>query len=738
MKMFLKSFRTTQQIILFSILILTNLILIKLPLVGILGYEFSAANAILLYLIGGVYLIHVLRSERQGELELLQIWRLNKNRLLTFVIIPFLIGLISSFFFSKCPLFEGILFYLVITVPAYLLGLTFAYYTFALSKKYSYLFFFISFIVLIFLPLDELFFNPQVYFYNPIIGYFPGTIYDENIRIDRLLIAYRILNLSFVVVILYLAQLMRQKKMLAKSFSLLIIVLVALTFSILKPLLFLSTDKESLNKRLHNTLSTDNFFIHYGNKSLFVNRTKYVALLHEYYLDQIKNQLGIRFSQKIDSYVFRNREQKQELMGAGNANIAKPWLRQIYLNYSSYEETLKHELVHIIASSFGTTVLKVADNFNSAMIEGLAVAIDDNYDGRPVHYLAKLAWQGGYRVSIPTLFSGINFFAQTSSISYIYAGSFIKYLIDRFGIGTVKHLYRSTDFKKYCGKDIHQLSNDYVEFLNNYRIVSNKYQAQLYFGSKTIFKKYCPRFAASQTREASKYFQRGKFNNALELFKDVYMYSESYNSLIGIIRILSTQKKYDDAAKYLENEISKFKTDQNYFILELALGDLLIKTNKFTNAAAEYDSLINQNPHIEYTNEVRIRQVILEQGIDSLKAFFSSSDTLKLSRLMRLNEKEIQYFSIPRSIQLAENTHRGISTFLIGLKKNFSAQNYESCYAAYQISRYFLKRMDLENAQIFAVKAVSANLNIDEKHIFVENLRMVNWFKNFSNEVKVN
>ncbi|MCL4549920.1 MAG: hypothetical protein M1495_15270 [Bacteroidetes bacterium] len=738
MKMFLKSFRITQPLVLFIALILANLILIKLPLVGILGYEFSAVNAILLYLIGGVYIIHALLTEIQNELEFLRIWRFNKNHLLAFVVIPFLIGLVSSFFFSKCPLLEGILFYLVITVPAYLLGVTFAYYSFALSKKYSYLFFFISFIILICLPLNELFFNPQVYFYNPVIGYFPGTIYDEEIRIDRLLVAYRIFNLSFVVVILCLAQLVRQKKMLAKSFSLLIIVLVALTFSILKPLLFLSTDKESLNKRLHNTLSTDNFLIHYGNKSLFANRTNYVALLHEYYLDQIKNQLGVRFNHKIDSYVFQNREQKQELMGAGNANIAKPWLRQIYLNYSSYEVTLKHELVHIVASSFGTTVLKVADNFNSAMIEGLAVAIDDNYDGMPVHYLAKLAWQGGYRVSIPTLFSGVNFFAQTSSISYIYAGSFIKYLIEKYGVQVVKHLYQKTDFDKFCGKSLTGLSKEYFEFIKNYQIDYNKNQAQLYFGSKTIFKKYCPRFAATQTREAWKYFRRGEFYSALKLFRNIYGYSESYSSLIGIIRTLSTQKKYDEAGEYLKNEISKFNTDQNYFILELALGDLLIKTNKFTNASAEYDSLISQNPHIEYTNEVLIRQFILEQGVDSLKAFFNSSDTLKLTRLIRLNEKEIRYFSIPRSIQLAENTHRDISNFLIGLKKKFNAKNYESRYAAFQISRYFLKRMDLENAQIFAVKAVSANLSIDEKQIFVENLRMVNWFKNFSNEVKVN
>ncbi len=738
MKIFFKSFRITQPLVLLIILILTNLILIKLPLAGILGYEFSIINAIVLCFVGGLFTLYALRKFGQDGLKPLYFWNLNRNLILAFVLFPFIIGLLSSVFFSKCPLSQGILFYFIITVPAYLLGIALAYYLFALSRKYSYLFFIISFIILLCLPLSELFFNPQVYFYNPIIGYFPGTIYDDNIKIDRLLVAYRIFNISLIVMLVYLAQLVQQKKIITKTFSLLIIVSVALTFYWFKPLLQFSTDKKSLNNHLYNFVSTDDFVIHFSKGALFTNDTKYAALLQEYYLDRISSELNIQFKQKIDSYVFQDKKQKQELIGAGNANIAKPWLKQIYLNNGSYEETLKHELVHVVASNFGTTLLKIADNFNSAMIEGLAVAIDDNYDGLPVHYLAKLAWQSGYRISIPALFSGINFFAHTSSISYIYAGSFIKYLIDKFGVETIKHLYHETDFDKFYGKDINRLSEEYLEFIKNYQIDFNRYKAQLYFGGKTIFKKYCPRFAASQMREASKFFQEEKLNDALGLFKNIYGYSESYNALIGIVRTLSKLKKYDEATAYLKNEISKFKTDQNYFILELTLGDLFVEKDNLNDASAEYDSLLSQNPHIEYTNEVLLRKSLLQLGMDTLKAFLNSPDSLKLYKLIHLNEKEIKYFNIPEMIRIAENIHQDISAFLIGLKKKIDVRDYELSYVSFQISKYFLKRMDFENAQFYAVKAVGADLNTETKHIFVENLRMVNWFENFFNEIKVN
>lgn len=731
-------FRFTFPIVLLIVLFLLNIFILRIPLVGIFGYEFAFLNAVVLYLIGGFCVIHFSRQIGKDEFKLKLIFYANWEIFSTLIAIPFCIGLIASLFFSRCPLQEGIPFYLVITVPAYLLGISTATYSSAVSRKYSYVIFLLGFIVVLLFPLKELFFTPQVYFYNPIIGYFPGTIYDERISINRLLIAYRILNISFAIALIYIASSIQNRKLTAKVISFLGIFALTIVFSFLKPPLLLSTNKETLNAKLQTSTSTDNFVIHFKSKTMFDNSTKYLALLHEYYLDRVKTQLHVPFRTKIDLYIFRNKEEKQELIGAENANVAKPWLKQIYLNYGDYEETLKHELVHVVAGDFGTTPLRVADNFNSAMIEGLAVAIDDNYDGLPVHNLAKLAWESNYRVSIPALFEGANFFSQTSSVSYVYAGSFVKYLIENFGIQKVERLYSNMDFKKLCGKNINLLAEDYYRFLSDYKIDYNKNKAQLYFGSKPIFKKYCPRFAANQTREASIYLQKNKLANALDLFKKVYSYSNSYNSLIGIVNVLSKQKKYYDASVYLKNEISKFRTDQNYFVLELNLGDLLVKSGQSKTAVVEYDSLLVQSPHIEYSNEMLIRKAFLFQGVDSLQSYLNSSDSLKLKKLIHLNEKEIRYFSISRIIRLAENTHEDISPFLIGLKQKSKVDNYESGYAVLRISRYFLRQMDLDNAQFFAIKTAHTKLEEDIRHIFVENLRMVNWFKNFSNELKVN
>lgn len=738
MKIFSKSFRVTQPLILSIVLVIANATLLQLPLTGMLGYEFAAANGVILFLIGGLFSIHILQIACRNELSLQQIWYRQKKYIVAFIVTPFLIGLLHSIIFSKCPLLNGIFFYLIITLPAYLLGISIAFFSFALSKKYSYLLFVLFFLTVICLPVDELILNPQVFFYNPIIGYFPGTIYDEDIKIGRMLIAYRLLNFALIAVIIFLAQAVRSKKLYAKILSLVFLIFITLTFSILKPSLRLSTDKPTLNRYLRNFIYSNYFIIHFSDQTKSADNSRYAALLHEYYLDQISNEADIQFKQKIDSYIFDDKKQKQELTGAGNANVAKPWLKQIYLNEGSYEETLKHELVHVVAANFGATFLKVADNFNSAMIEGLAVAIDNNYDGMPVHYLAKLAWQAGYRVSIPTLFSGMNFFAHTSSISYIYAGSFIKYLKEKYGIESVKNLYRATDFPKYCRKNLDQLANDYMEFIKNYRIEFNKNQAQLYFGGKTIFKKYCPRFAASQTRTASEYLAQNKFEDALKLFEEIYAYSESYNALIGIVGTLSRQKRFVEAERYLNREIAKFRTSQNYFFLELIFGDLLIETNKYSIAQSEYDSLLTQNPQIEYKNEVLIRKSILNNGIDSLKVYLQMTDIQKLRKLISLNEHEIRYFSIPGIVWLAENTREDITDFLARFKNRFSIKDYETSYAAMMISKYFLRKMDLENAQFFAIKAVQVNLNDDAKHVFIENLRMVNWFKNFSGEIKVN
>jgi len=76
----------------------------------------------------------------------------------------------------------------------------------------------------------------------------------------------------------------------------------------------------------------------------------------------------------------------------------------------------------------------------SATVDGktapprLAVAADPVDDGNNIDYLASLAYNNKYKANLNKLFDRFSFFIQTSSLSYIYAGSFSKYLIKKYGI----------------------------------------------------------------------------------------------------------------------------------------------------------------------------------------------------------------------------------------------------------------------------------------------------------------
>ena len=67
------------------------------------------------------------------------------------------------------------------------------------------------------------------------------------------------------------------------------------------------------------------------------------------------------------------------------------------------------------------------------LIEGIAEAADGNYNDNSIHFMAALAYNSGYDVDMKSLLSKFGFYSKASSISYIFAGSFIQYLIDNYG-----------------------------------------------------------------------------------------------------------------------------------------------------------------------------------------------------------------------------------------------------------------------------------------------------------------
>lgn len=723
----LKNINSFPSIITTAILFI-NLLLINIPLLKTFNYEYSVANSILLFLASG--LLTIWKNNTYNNASFLQVIKSIKNYLIVFCFIPFAIGLMSSLFFSICPVWNGLVFYFIITIPAAFFGIVTGKFICVIFEKFRYLIFLISFLFILFIPVAEFYFNPQLFFFNPIFGYFSGTIYDEEISVSFLLISYRLLNIIFFTLLAFVSDFLLTKKRITKNIFLFIVLVFTLIFVLIKPALHYSTTYSSLIKNLGKSLTTEHSLIFYSNKIKDEKQIKLMGMMHDYFYEQVKDELKLKSNRKIISFIFFDEEEKRKLFGSAKANVSKPWLNQIYIDFNSYTRALKHEMVHTLASEFGATLFKINKNFNPSVVEGLAMAIENNFDDYPVHYAAKIAYDSGIRVQLKKLFNGINFFSNYSTISYVYAGSFFRYLIDNYGIEKVKQFYKNSDFNTSFKKNIDDLENEYFRFLSKLNIKKNPDKAKLYFGGKTIFKKICPRSAAEETKRAMNYYKKGNFSQSEKLFSKIYNYAETYESLSGLINSLMKLNKNLEAEKFLSREIKKFKGSSYFYNLELTLSDVYLINHKIESAEKLLDSLIAQNPHIEYVNHALIRKMMIRNDVEKLKVFFRMKSIDKINYLMDLNQKDIHYFTVPYILELSKTDNAKLKSVVNYFKDKLKVNDFFSCYAGFKLSNAALVIGDYNTAKEFAVKTLSYKDDEFFYKTLVNNLKFINWVNN--------
>ena len=720
-------------LLLYFLLTSVNFLLILLPLTNSLSYEFSAANAIILFLTGGSLSISYLKNNKIDFILYLK----SKWKELTIVIlIPFVISFLSTIFHSGCPIKDGLLFYIIITIPAFIYGIISGFISSSIAKKYQMLIFFGIFVSLLIIVLIEFFYYPQIYFYNPLFGFFPGTIYDEDIAIDWKLILSQVYNLFFFFSLFVVLNILRKREL---SKILLSITLAGLfaAFILIKPIFGFSTNFWRINRELSSKVSTRHFEIMFSPDTS-PNEKKFISLLHEYYYDQVTEMLGVHYTERINSYIFYSKNQKRNLFGSANANVAKPWLNSIFVNKDYFPKSIKHELVHVIASKFGYSPFKVADGFNPALIEGMAMLVENDFDENQIDRIAKLAYNNGYKIKINALFSGLNFFSSYSSLAYIYSGAFLKYLYNEFGIEKIKKIYGNSDWEKIYGSGINTLLVRFEKTLNDDKAFSDSNKARLYFGGQTIFNKACPRMTANDLNEAGSNYSMKKYEIALEQYRKIYNYSNSYSALIGEVFCLIKTGKYSGANLILETQINKFKASQVYFNLLLLYGDTYTLMRDVANSSKYYGLLLNNSPHINYENEVKFRQETINNfGLDSLIACLYTEKSKRFDMLKLLNKDSIKYFTVPNYLYLASERKVNLVYWLESIYKKFDAKTPDSFYAAISISKYLLKLNNYELAKYYAIKALDYKGNEDDRYSATENLRMMNWFYNNADETKL-
>lgn len=453
------------------------------------------------------------------------------------------------------------------------------------------------------------------------------------------------------------------------------------------------------------------FYLHYDELSF--DEVKYITYNIMYYYRELEKVLKVKPSKQIDIYLFNNRQQKKELFGAGNADVAKPWQYSIYLSADSWERTLKHELVHIFSAEFGTGPFKLASGFNPALIEGIAEAIEGTTDDISLKEFTALAYNHNHEIDLNSLFSGFNFFKSNSSLAYTYSGAFIQFLIEKFGINKVKDFYTNGDFSSAFNSD---LNSNQIQFQKRLKDspFGNQAMADYYFGRLSILQKICPRYIADRLGDAYEYMNSGQINDAEKLFKEINSKSTNYSALIGLSEIYLQQEKIPKAVNILAKNLNKFDRTPYYYNLKFRLADLFSLKNKNDSAKFYYESIINENPHHDLLLLSNVRMSLLEKKL--LNDYLKANDSTMFRLIIQLNDSTYNYNSIPVMINLAQRLKLNYDEFIKEFNKTFIVDNLESSYAAFNLSKYMLANLDFVNGRKYA----ALSLRYKNKNPFYE------------------
>ena len=385
--------------------------------------------------------------------------------------------------------------------------------------------------------------EPPVFSYNAILGYFPGNLYDENIRLQWPLVWSRLEDLGWGLAVVALVALWldaprhrvrwRGARPVGRRLGALAIALGCIAGAgVLHGFggaLGYAPDARDLEAVLDGRVETEHFVMHYAHTRDIDADIAVIAEDHEFRYAEVVAQLGVAPAGKLRSFLFADSEQKARWFGARGVEMAKPWRHEIYLEHRAFPHgSLRHEIAHAVASAFGDPVFGVATRHgvfaNPGLIEGLAVAIDwpGSYDQPTPHEAVRAMAELGVEPSIGRLLS-LEFFSVSSVRGYTTAGSFLRFLLDRHGAAKLRALYASGgDFEAAYGSALPALEQEWRAMIGTIVLPPGASEAQRErFRGGSVFARPCPHAIASRRERAGRALAAGDRAAAVALLREV-------------------------------------------------------------------------------------------------------------------------------------------------------------------------------------------------------------------------
>ena len=212
------------------------------------------------------------------------------------------------------------------------------------------------------------------------------------------------------------------------------------------------------------------FNIFYESRSLADKEKDFiVTALEKSFTSVIKKLAILDDFPKIKYYLYSDNNAKFQAMGdSGNANaVAKKFAVHGIYN-KKIKIVGKHEIVHLLTNKWGKPP--------ELLRQGLAEAMEKGWHKIDHHQWARNFYKNKKLIPLNILLDDKKFWQLDDLMTYPESGSFIKYLINFYGLELFKKLYKNFKYnlphkqkmfviKKIIGKSLEELEKDWINYV---------------------------------------------------------------------------------------------------------------------------------------------------------------------------------------------------------------------------------------------------------------------------------
>ena len=631
--------------------------LTQIPLFNYLGYEFSAVMTIPAVLISGLLTIGFLRihvrqaiSRRKFLLVVAHYFIVNGVLLL----IPLAVMSANALAVKNCSFAGGLEYYALLPFCSMIFGVSLALPLTILFRRTRTIFVLLILAILAQIVLIT-YTEPQLFAYNFVLGYFPGITYDETLSNLAPLVLYR--EFTLIASLLCIIVFFLSVKMFWSDYKLyeniqsfkvrkgdrLLYGGAALCLSLLvyghfeQSALGFQFTPSDIQSELGGMATTRHFVLYFPKDEVAGEDIQFLKAEAEYQyaIDVSRMKESLERGAKISVYLYPSGEAKRRFIGTSTTNIAKPWRKEIHLTLDSFEDTFRHELVHVLAANVGLPVIDASDRMG--LNEGFATAVDWNWEEFSPHEYAAAMQHEKLLGDPAALFSYTGFAVQQGSYAYVVAASFTKYLIDRFGVNRFKQVFPAGHFVEVYGVSLDMLIADWEDFLKTVNASALPGETvKTLFAQQSIFRKTCARVTAERNTNAVQAIRVKNFVKAESEFSASFGDAQTSFAFRGLLQSFIGQKKFHDAVDVYEGLDQRSMLRFNPGVL-LLLGDALWFLGDVPRALQVYHHIEGMNYSGPFSEAAALRCMIVKEPRLNLALrdyfYFGTSDSSRAELL---------------------------------------------------------------------------------------------------------